>query len=154
MRRKSFVFLLITIPMTLMAQRKAVVVSIESGVPIRDVEIRTNTGEVVKTNWMGEFFMPFKATSFTLTHGKYLTQTMDIEELTDTIALLPRLHTLSEVIVWGKRPMTFNAKKATEDAKDYYTPTSGFSFDFFNIFTKPKMSKRQKERHEQIIQGY
>ena len=54
----------------------------------------------------------------------------------------------------GKTILLHPEKRTHEDAKDYYTPTSGFSFDFFNIFTKPKMSKRQKERHEQIIQGY
>jgi hypothetical protein len=154
MTKLYITILLIWMPLMVLAQRKAVVVNIENGVPVRDVEINTNTNERVKTNWMGEFFLPFKATSFTLTHGKFLAMTIDVDEMPDTIALLPRLTTLGEVIVWGKRPMTFNPKKATEDAKNYYTPSSGVSFDFFSLFQKPKMNSRQRKKHKEIIDTY
>ena len=154
MTRTILIILLSALTLCSAAQRKAVVVNIENGIPVRDVEVNTNTNEKVKTNWLGEFFLPFSATSFTLTHGKFLTMTLDVEEMPDTIALLPRLTTLSEVIVWGKRPMTFNTGKIAEDAKNYYTPSSGISFDFFNIFQKPKMNSRQRKRHEEIIKTY
>lgn len=154
MTRTILIILLSAITLCSAAQRKAVVVNIENGIPIRDVEVNTNTNERVKTNWMGEFFLPFSATSFTLTHGKFLNMTLDVDEMPDTIALLPRLTTLSEVIVWGKRPVAFDVNKITEDAKNYYTPPAGFSFDLFSIFERPKMTKRQRKRHEEIIKGY
>lgn len=154
MTRTILLILLSALSLSSQAQRKAVVVNIENGIPVRDVEVNTNTNRRVKTNWMGEFFLPFNTTSFTLTHGKFLSMTLDVDEMPDTIALLSRLTTLSEVIVWGKRPVTFNPKQATEDAKDYYTPSSGFSFDLFSIFQKPKMNSRQRKRHEEIIKTY
>lgn len=154
MIRTVLIILLSAISLCSTAQRKAVVVNIENGIPIRDVEVNTNTNERVKTNWLGEFFLPFNATSFTLTHGKFLNMTLDVDEMPDTIALLPRLTTLSEVIVWGKRPIAFNPKKVAEDAKDYYTPSSGFSFDLFSIFQRPKMNSRQRKRHKEIIKTY
>lgn len=137
------------------AQRKGVIVSMESGIPVREVKIFTNTNQVVETNWRGEFFIKDRFTSVTITHPNFVSLTLNLYEMNDTIELLPKFHTLDEVIVYGKRRITFDVKKVGEDAKYYAPPSSGFGFDFFSLFTKRKgLNAKQKKRHDEIIRTY
>ena len=136
MTKHYITILLIWMPLMVLAQRKAVVVNIENGVPVRDVEINTNTNERVKTNWMGEFFLPFKATSFTLTHGKFLAMTIDVDEMPDTIALLPRLTTLGEVIVWGQASDDVQSKEGHRGCKELLHTVFGSFVRLFQLVPK------------------
>ena len=62
---------------------------------------------------------------------------------------------MDEVVIYGKRPMTFDVKKATRDARDYYTPNvGGFTFDFFNLFKSKGLNSKEREKHDQIIKTY
>ncbi len=146
----------LTFTVAVSAQRKGVIISAENGLPVRDVVIYTNNNETVTTNWLGEFFIPFKAKSFTTSHGKYLPITVDIDEMTDTIHILPRMHSLGEVIVWGKKPELMGGSPIIkkEDAKLAAPHTSGFTFDFFSLFQRPKMSRKLREKHKEIIENY
>lgn len=151
-----FLFLLSILPaVTAMAQKKGLIVNMTDGVPVRDVKIYTNTNTVTTTNWKGEYSIDKYFTSVTITHPDYLSLTLNLYEMTDTIELIPKYHTLDEVVVYGKRPMTFDAKKATQDAKDYYTPhVGGFTFDFFSLFKKRGLNSKEREKHDQIIKTY
>lgn len=125
------------------------------GVPIRDVKIYTNTNSVATTNWKGEFSIDKYFTSVTITHKDYVSLTLNLYEMTDTIELLPKFETLDEVIVYGKRKMSFDWKKATQDAKDYYTPpVGGFSFDLSSLFRRQGLNSKEKAKHDEIIKNY
>ena len=148
-------FLLLTLPTVALAQKKGLIVNMTDGVPIRDVKIYTNTNTVTTTNWKGEFTIDKYFTSITITHPNYLSLTLNLYEMTDTIELIPNYHTLDEVVIYGKRPMTFDVKKATRDARDYYTPNvGGFTFDFFNLFKSKGLNSKEREKHDQIIKTY
>lgn len=138
-----------------MAQKRGVIVNMTDGVPIRDVKIYTNRNGVATTNWRGEFSIDNYFTSVTITHKDYLSLTLNLYEMTDTIELLPKFHTLDEVVVYGERRMTFDAKKATQDARDFYTPqVGGFSFDFSSLFRRHGLSAKEREKHDLIIKTY
>lgn len=156
MDKLVFVFFFIFFPIFAFAQRRATVVNMETGVPIRDVKIYTNKNETFTTNWRGEFFVPFNATSMTISHGKFLPITLSVEELTDTIYMLPKLNWLSEVTVWGKRPQLVNSKISAEEAKALTPGPAGIgvTFDFFSLFKKKPMNKKQREKHQWIIDNY
>lgn len=148
-------FLLLTLPTVALAQKKGLIVNMTDGVPIRDVKIYTNTNTVTTTNWKGEFTIDKYFTSITITHPNYLSLTLNLYEMTDTIELIPNYHTLDEVVIYGKRPMTFDVKKATRDARDFYTPNvGGFTFDFFNLFKSKGLNDKEREKHDQIIKTY
>lgn len=148
-------FLLLTLPTVALAQKKGLIVNMTDGVPIRDVKIYTNTNTVTTTNWKGEFTIDKYFTSITITHPNYLSLTLNLYEMTDTIELIPNYHTLDEVVIYGKRPMTFDVKKATRDARDFYTPNvGGFTFDFFNLFKSKGLNSKEREKHDQIIKTY
>ena len=75
--------------------------------------------------------------------------------MNDTIRLLPRLTTLGEVVVWGKRPFVRDKIKSwTKDAKDYGTHPSGISFNLFDLFRKKPLNKKEREKHDYIIKNY
>lgn len=139
-----------------LAQKKGVIVSMTDGVPVRDVKIFTNTNKVATTNWRGEYSIKNYFTSVTITHKDYVSLTLNLYEMGDTIELLPKFHSIDEVVVYGKRKMTFDVKRATRDARDYYTPpVGGFSFDFFSLFHKRQgLNHKEKEKHDEIIKTY
>ena len=138
------------------AQWSGVIVNMETGVPIRDVHIFTNYNKMVTTDYRGRYTLEEPFTSVTITHGKFLQLSLKREELRDTIALLPSANSIGEVVIWGEMPrIGVKEKEISEDAKYYYTPSSGFSFDFFELFRrKSRMSKQQRKNHEEIIESY
>ena len=71
------------------AQRRGIVISADTKLPIRDVAIRWDNREVVKSAWDGTFVIPqdFKRVNFS--HPKCETRFLKHEELTDTIYMLP-----------------------------------------------------------------
>ena len=138
------------------AQWSGVIVNMETGVPIRDVHIFTNYNKMVTTDYRGRYTLEEPFTSVTITHGKFLQLSLKREELRDTIALLPSANSIGEVVIWGEMPrIGVKEKEISEDAKYYYTPSSGFSFDFFELFRrKSRMRKQQRKKHEEIIESY
>lgn len=156
MRIISLLITILLVPFMAMAQRKGVIVNMTDGVPIRDVKIYTNTNTVAKTNWRGEYSIDKYFTSVTITHKDYLSLTLNLYEMRDTIELIPKFHTLDEVVVYGERPMSFDPKNITKDARNYYTPplNGGFSFDLFSLFKKRGLTSKQKEKHDEIIKTY
>lgn len=138
------------------AQWSGVIVNMETGVPIREVHIFTNYNKMVTTDYRGRYTLEEPFTSVTITHGKFLQLTLKREELRDTIALLPSANSIGEVVIWGEMPrIGVKEKEISEDAKYYYTPSSGFSFDFFELFRrKSRMNKQQRKKHEEIIESY
>lgn len=85
------------------AQRRGIVISADTKLPIRDVAIRWDNREVVKSAWDGTFVIPqdFKRVNFS--HPKCETRFLKHEELTDTIYMLPASKMLAEVIIYGNR---------------------------------------------------
>lgn len=154
MKKAFIIFALIGLWLSANAQTHGVIADIETGLPIRDVKIYTNNNKVVMTNWLGEFNIYSNFQSVTVSHGKFMPITLKRDEMTDTIYMLPKLHTLDEIIVWGKRPfLSQSTKKMTEDAK-LYAPCGGMSFDFFSLFKKSPMNRKQRRKHDEVIKTY
>lgn len=85
------------------AQRRGVVISADTKLPLRDVAIRWDNKEVVKSAWDGSFTIPkdFKRVNFC--HPKCETRFLRHDEMTDTIWMLPASRMLAEVVVYGNR---------------------------------------------------
>ncbi len=122
--------------MSSMAQRKCIVIDMETHVPVRDVLVRfyhwtcTNDSQdtlrnshgrllvtSAKTAWDGIVEIDSLAEKIELSRSGYMGRKMDIAELADTIELLPSFNALSEVVVWGKRRtanMTFSLTPSSD----------------------------------------
>lgn len=85
------------------AQRRGIVISADTKLPLRDVSIRWDNKEVVKSAYDGSFSIPkdFKRVNFW--HPKCETRFLKHDEMTDTIYMLPSSRMLAEVIVYGER---------------------------------------------------
>ena len=132
------------------AQRQCVVTDAETGVPLRDVLIYPN-GEKsrhITTDWGGHFNIPDTAFSLTLCHSKYEKLAIAVADVTDTIALLPNMRRLNEVVVTGHRPQVNPAIMSgiKEAAKAGVQPKTGFNLDFFEIFNFKKRKKQRRRR--------
>ena len=84
------------------AQRKLVVASLESKAPQRDIKVRVDNGDEIVTPWSGEIEVPDSFKRITLRHPRFQHRYVLHDELkNDTIYLIPTLHAIDEVVVYG-----------------------------------------------------
>ena len=87
----------------MMAQRKLTVASLESKTPQRDVKVRIDNGPEITTPWNGEFEVPDSFKRIAFSHPKFQRRYVLRNEVkSDTIYLIPILHAIDEVVVYGK----------------------------------------------------
>lgn len=151
MKSLSFTILFFMLSAVAMAQKRGVIVNMADGVPVRDVKIYTNTNQIFQTNWRGEYSISKPFTSATIVHPSYVSLTLNLYEMGDTIQLLPKYHSLDEVVVYGNAPKPFVPNKSFN--VDIFQKPSGL--DILSLFRKHTgLSKEQKEKHDEIIKTY
>ena len=139
-----------------MAQTDVVVADIESGVPLRDVKIYTDSGSVAKTDYRGMAHIDRPFSSATITHPKFLSTTMQRHEMVDTIFLLPKANTLNEVVVWGegRKGIKSMVSDATRDAPLYAPPPAMVQFDFFQMFKKKPLNRKARKKNQELLDNW
>lgn len=90
------------------AQRRIVVVDMESGVPVRNVVVVYGKNACDSTIWDGSAMLDtladdFKSREIILRRSGYMTRTLTYEELDDTLDILPSFNALTEVIIYGDK---------------------------------------------------
>ena len=155
--KSSIVVCLLLFPQQAEAQIRGVVVSTETGNPVRDVVVSTDREERTVTSWDGSFALcdtAFHEVTFGNLH--YERRTMFKEELTDTILLIPNIQALGEVVVIGKaRRKSFNQRfsvdKAELKALDKASPNSGT----FSMGEMMRLKKKKKLEHlKKVLTNY
>ncbi len=87
-----------------MAQRKMVVVNVESKVPVRDVKVSADNGYAALTTWDGLFSVPDSFIRMDFVHPDFERRYILNSELKgDTIFLIPNINALREVVIYGHR---------------------------------------------------
>jgi hypothetical protein len=87
----------------MLAQRKLVVASLGTKVPQRDIKVRVDNGDEMVTPWSGEIEVPDSFKRITLSHPRFQHRYVLANELHgDTIYLIPALHAIDEVVVYGQ----------------------------------------------------
>jgi hypothetical protein len=149
-------FLLLMVTSMTTAQIKGVVINMETGIPARQVLVYSDKGEQVETAWDGTFQL--NDTTFhrlTLGNGEFVSRVMYREELTDTIALIPNLNALCEVVVIGydrrkKKAGVFAVPIEELKALDRASPNSGFSMGDIK-----RLRKKARHKHiQKILDNY
>jgi len=144
-------FLLLMVASVTTAQVKGVVVNMETGIPARAVLVYSDKGEQTVTAWDGTFQL--SDTTFhrlTLGNGEFVSRVMYREELTDTIALIPNLNALCEVVVIGydrrkKKAGAFAVPIEELKMLDNMSPNSGISFGDMKRLKRKARYKRVKK---------
>lgn len=101
MIRMLFVWCVALSAVTVSAQRRLVVVDVETRVPIRGVNVTSSAHRADTTNYQGLIYVPDSCRTLSLTHVNYESRILNIDEVTDTIFLISKLMGLPEVTVFG-----------------------------------------------------
>lgn len=139
---------------------KGVVVDMETGRPLRGVEVLIDGSYTHKTttDYTGTFTLTDSLREVTLLRQGYEHRIMLRSELTDTIALLPLYNKLNEVVIYGREPgkhmplLTLVNGQLKE--MKLLRPKTGISCDLLSwlkVFEKGHVSaKKRKERLDAI----
>lgn len=154
----SFIFALLCI-ITVDAQKRFVVVDMETGVPQRDVRVRWDKKHETHSIWDGSFYMDDVKDNVEIFKPGYMTRIMKPEELTDTIGILPTFNKLGEVVVIGKykpRKFGWTLKPITkEEIAMMYCDKQGINLDIIGGIKKlltRKKRKRQKQNQKTLAE--
>ena len=153
---------LAVLSVSVFAQKRFVVVDVETRVPIRGVNVTSSAQLTDTTNWQGFVTIPDTCRTLSLTHVKYESRSLNGEEVKDTIFLISKLMGLPEVTVFGKG----KGEDALKELKQHTlldkteaqllaaNPSAGFNILGLlqKLFKRKKENK--KERLRKIIEDY
>lgn len=148
------------------AQKKMVVVDIETLIPIGGVNITSKEG-VFTTDSLGCFAVPDSAKSLAFSHINYESRWINMEEVNDTVFLISKLLNIKEVVVFGHAQYRDDMKalkkqlrlEKNEAALLAANPASGgnlLSLIGYIIPKKWRQSKKEarRERLKRILEEY
>ncbi len=139
------------------AQRQIIVMSYESQLPVRDVHIRIDTCKTpIITNYQGIAVLPDSFGIATFSNKNHLQAKFRSDEITDSVWLIPKAHTLDEVVVWGERnalSKQFALPKITDPLLKQKGPSGkDYLQTLYDIFHHRR--KKLKERAKEILKNY
>ena len=100
MIRLSLILLLLLCQNSTIAQRRLVVVDLETLQPVTNANVTTHDG-VWRTDSTGWVSVPDKSKTLVLSHVNYEERMVNLSELRDTVFLISKLLNLKEVVVFG-----------------------------------------------------
>lgn len=154
--------LMVLATVTTKAQRRFVVVDVETRTPISGVNVTSSTTVADTTDWQGRITVDDGCRTLSLTHVKYESRILNVTEVKDTIFLISKLMGLPELTVFGKgkgedelkelkRQMRIKKTEAELAAAD---PSAGF--DLLGLVGKllKRRKDKQKERFKKMLEEY
>ena len=101
MTRLSLILLLLLCAIGIRAQRRLVVVDVETLVPVTNANVTTQDG-VWQTDSAGKITVPNTSKTLVVSHVNYEERIVDLSELRDTVFVISKLLNVKEVIVFGQ----------------------------------------------------
>lgn len=155
-----FVFIYIFFLSVCVASAQSYVVAdILTRMPVAGAKVYQNPTATTETNRYGRFSLKEGCNGLTIVHRNYESRVMRKSELRDTVLLIPKLHTLDEVVITAMRPRVgFDVKKAIKRSVEF-APKQGSGsggFDFFSVFdrSQKRKSRKEHERFKRILKNY
>lgn len=139
------------------------IVDMETGKPLRDVEILIDGSysRKVRTDYKGTYLLPDSLRDVTLMLAGYEYRKMLRSELTDTIGLLPNYNKLREVVVYGKEPTKHMPVLALINGQlkkaEHLPKSAGVSCDLLSwlrVFEKGYVSEKKRKARLKAIENY
>ena len=158
-------FLLVACVMTATAQRRLVAVDVETGTPLKGVNVQSHHFVAV-TDSMGRITVPDSLHTFLFSHVNYESSLVNTYQTADTVFLISRLNNLGEVLVLGNGKKQDDGmdelrerirKQARTESELANANPNGNLFGLLGYLV-PKKWKNRKEnkrkRHEEILENY
>jgi hypothetical protein len=141
------------------AQRRIVVLDMDTDLPVRDVSVRANGSAATKTDVLGRANVPLTADSISFSHVLYCSERLAMAELGDTMYLLPVEHLLPEVRVTELNPSIKGMISAWALAGAMMgaaeAPRGIASFDFASMLDRrSRRDKKHLERAKEILKEW
>lgn len=151
-----------------MAQKTCVIADAETHVPIRDALVHTDNGVWARTDYRGYFTIKYPFDSAEVSKKGYLSTTVYLETLPDSVFLLPEAHQLSTVEVWGKANESINrmTERIQEEVAEQPEAVTGIGFDLLGLFDRrsrrdrkhlkkaKELLRQMDEQRDPIIESY
>ena len=158
-------FLLVVCVTTATAQRRLVTVDVETGAPLRGVNVQSHHF-IATTDSLGYVTIPDSLHTFLFSHVNYESSLINIYQTADTVYLISKLNNLGEVLVLGKGKKEDDGmselerrikKQIQAEAALASANPNGNLFGLLSYLI-PKKWKNRKEnkrkRHEEILDNY
>lgn len=140
-----------------MGQRRIVVYDIETRTPIRKVLVWADMHLADSTDYQGHASLPDKFDTLMISKPGYIALRIPARSVRDSIPLLPRFNSISEVVVYGDdraRKLQSVMERWTKEQKTEYAlrhPKTGISFDLGTLFDfRGRRARKRQKRLEQI----
>lgn len=150
------------------AQRRLVVIDIETMKPITEVNITTESG-IWHSDSLGYINIPESSKTLIFSHVNYEERLVNLSELRDTVFLISKLLNLKEVIVFGKDKQQHDYRKLNEkmqpDTKELQMVAAGKNMNgglnllgLINYLfpSEKRLSKKEKKKKKlkEILDKY
>ena len=161
---KIRLFLLLLIAGTLQgfAQRRLVVVDVETLIPVVGANVISKDGNCT-TDSLGYFSVSDSCKTLSFSHVNYESRLVNLTEVGDTIYMISKLLNIKEVVVFGhgqrkELPDALKKQLETEKENAKLDPSSGNLLSLFAYLIPKKWRKNSKEarrkRLRQILENY
>ncbi len=144
-------------------QRRGIVISADTKLPVSDVAIRWDNNGVVKSAWDGTFVIPKEFSRVNFHHPKFEPRMLNSNEMPDTVFLLPSSRMLTEVIIYGERRRRPDYVGINSTDRELIATNIGSGANVLGIIkllAQPIINKIQrnkalkKARKKQVIDNY
>ena len=164
-RMRLFLLLLMVGTLQGFAQRRLVVVDVETMIPVVGANVISKDGNCT-TDSLGYFSVSDSCKTLSFSHVNYESRLVNLNEVSDTIFLISKLLNIKEVVVFGHgqpKELPEALKKQLEAEKENaklaaIDPSSGNLLSLFAYLIPKKWRKNTKaarrKRLKQILENY
>ena len=162
---RFFLLLLMVVVIQGFAQRRLVVVDVETMIPVVGANVISKDGNCT-TDSLGYFSVSDSCKTLSFSHVNYESRLVNLNEVSDTIFLISKLLNIKEVVVFGhgkREEMPDALKKQLETEKENaklasIDPSSGNLLTLLGYLIPKKWRKNTKEarrkRMKEILDNY
>lgn len=137
------------------AQRKIVVVDMETHLPVADVSVKTDSARAVMTDRNGVASISERFDSISFSHMRYLSDKVTFEEMKDTMYLVPKNLMLPDVVVTGVNPDLKKAMKKNYERMLEQPKLKVLTFDFANIIDRRgRRDRKHLKKAKEILREW
>ncbi len=155
MQRTISLIIVILSAVYVSAQRKIVVVDMETHLPVADVSVKTDSARAVMTDRNGVASISERFDSISFSHMRYLSDKVTFEEMKDTMYLVPKNLMLPDVVVTGVNPDLKKAMKKNYERMLEQPKLKVLTFDFANIIDRRgRRDRKHLKKAKEILREW
>lgn len=155
MQRTISLIIVILSAVYVSAQRKIVVVDMETHLPVADVSVKTDSARAVMTDRNGVASISERFDSISFSHMRYLSDKVTFEEMKDTMYLVPKNLMLPDVVITGVNPDLKKAMKKNYERMLEQPTVKGLTFDFANIIDRRgRRDRKHYKKAKEILREW